>query len=964
MLTLIALNGQEKGRVFQLAGEAPELLGRLAPMIKLADAQTSRKHAEIILQNNTWLIRDLGSTNGTWVNGQKIFQITELESGDRIVVGRHQFRVSKVSDLPAPTPQPTTPKPEPVIGSEELAMMGVDLSESLSADLLDDDGDLPELPEDSFSDDRDATGATDSPDRLIATGIPAAIDEPATPEIPAAPADQDDGVIDLDALLADNTPAESDRQAPPPIAPEASGLTGESEADHTSAPVTPEHDEQIPETNDTTADDGVIDLDALLADEQPSTPVGDVPIEEAHDPDDADIQADLSEPKPTHEETPSVSDDVVIDLDALLDDVTDESEGGGKPAIDTADVLDDVEAIDNDLVNQAEPPSDSDEQAEDAPPTQAEETDSLIDVDILGAAVPSATLGADVDEDQADDDAADDVLNDLSAELDEKPESETAEVDEPEHGSAGEADEAVSVGAVGEVGIEDAEDVDSDESLTSLPPEEDVSEADKELLLSANEQEQAVSSYRRSKLMTVVILFVCLGVLGGAGWFGYSFLNRNSAASQPADMGAKPAYDEQPVSDAGTATTTESAGVVADQSEQPIPDVTDPIVMEPDLSTEPNNTTTDTAEDLATIPDEINTQAWSSGKAPTTDDAFADIWTPNTDPPDVAKPTEASPEPSTPSLGTPEPEVPEAGAGERDTPVEQPTQDGETVTDSNENQPESDTTTDGAGLDLEAQPESEPTDNSPATAPDAAEQPVAESVAGEETDDASQDNDLTTAAGLTGARPGELEALSGAIDAPHQPGDRIAGQADFAGTRKIVFVVDASGSLVDSFPRVLEVLDRAIVRLPEEQAFTVIFFGVEGVTEVPPVGLRWADGQNKRQLREWLSPELGNVNAWGRGDPLEALQRAINYRPDEVVILSDNLIGRRVSQEAVTDLLNNIAEMVGEDVEMIHVIQFFNRDPQQVLKRIAEQFNGTYNLVVALPSASVQTAVDDDLVQP
>ena len=54
--------------------------------LRLPDADTSRRHAEIVCENDTALLRDLGSTNGTRVNGAKVTQHT-LKPGDRIQIG-------------------------------------------------------------------------------------------------------------------------------------------------------------------------------------------------------------------------------------------------------------------------------------------------------------------------------------------------------------------------------------------------------------------------------------------------------------------------------------------------------------------------------------------------------------------------------------------------------------------------------------------------------------------------------------------------------------------------------------------------------------------------------------------------------------------------------------------------------------------------------------------------------------
>ncbi len=56
--------------------------------IQVNDANVSRKHCELVQESPTvWSITDLGSTNGTRVNGTRIASSTRLSDGDRITVG-------------------------------------------------------------------------------------------------------------------------------------------------------------------------------------------------------------------------------------------------------------------------------------------------------------------------------------------------------------------------------------------------------------------------------------------------------------------------------------------------------------------------------------------------------------------------------------------------------------------------------------------------------------------------------------------------------------------------------------------------------------------------------------------------------------------------------------------------------------------------------------------------------------
>src|SRR3954462_4384423 len=69
--------------------------------IVLADDLSSRDHAELAFAEGEWYVRDLGSTNGTKVNGKVVRGEQALESGDRVQMGNSRFRfVDDLADLP------------------------------------------------------------------------------------------------------------------------------------------------------------------------------------------------------------------------------------------------------------------------------------------------------------------------------------------------------------------------------------------------------------------------------------------------------------------------------------------------------------------------------------------------------------------------------------------------------------------------------------------------------------------------------------------------------------------------------------------------------------------------------------------------------------------------------------------------------------------------------------------------
>ncbi len=62
-------------------GRAPEC------ELRLDDTYASQQHARIFGRNGSWYVEDLGSTNGTFVNEQKLAAPAMLQPGDRIRIG-------------------------------------------------------------------------------------------------------------------------------------------------------------------------------------------------------------------------------------------------------------------------------------------------------------------------------------------------------------------------------------------------------------------------------------------------------------------------------------------------------------------------------------------------------------------------------------------------------------------------------------------------------------------------------------------------------------------------------------------------------------------------------------------------------------------------------------------------------------------------------------------------------------
>ncbi|MBD0709546.1 MULTISPECIES: FHA domain-containing protein [unclassified Streptomyces] len=62
--------------------------------LRLSHETTSRLHAELFLQAGMWVLRDLGSTNGTTVNGRRVTGAVVVRPGDVVGFGEMTFRLS------------------------------------------------------------------------------------------------------------------------------------------------------------------------------------------------------------------------------------------------------------------------------------------------------------------------------------------------------------------------------------------------------------------------------------------------------------------------------------------------------------------------------------------------------------------------------------------------------------------------------------------------------------------------------------------------------------------------------------------------------------------------------------------------------------------------------------------------------------------------------------------------------
>ena len=123
---LVMRSGPSIGQIYPLE-KSEMVIGRdLGNDIVISDSEVSRRHARIFMQGNNYVIEDLGSTNGTFVNGQRLTGSYVLRPGEIITFGETLslvFEGTVDSDatvvsgssysIPEPAPQPQRP-PQPV----------------------------------------------------------------------------------------------------------------------------------------------------------------------------------------------------------------------------------------------------------------------------------------------------------------------------------------------------------------------------------------------------------------------------------------------------------------------------------------------------------------------------------------------------------------------------------------------------------------------------------------------------------------------------------------------------------------------------------------------------------------------------------------------------------------------------------------------------------------------------------
>jgi predicted component of type VI protein secretion system len=111
---LVVLRGRSATTALKL-GDGVTTAGRHDDcQLRIKSSEVSRRHCQFFEKNGLLLVKDLGSSNGTMLNGKKIEGQRVLEPGDELTIGPVKLRVEKIGQAPAAAkvaPQTAAPKP-------------------------------------------------------------------------------------------------------------------------------------------------------------------------------------------------------------------------------------------------------------------------------------------------------------------------------------------------------------------------------------------------------------------------------------------------------------------------------------------------------------------------------------------------------------------------------------------------------------------------------------------------------------------------------------------------------------------------------------------------------------------------------------------------------------------------------------------------------------------------------------
>jgi pSer/pThr/pTyr-binding forkhead associated (FHA) protein len=136
---LIVVRGKPEGKVIPLSGTNFKIGRGETCHLRPNSEQVSREHAEFTIESSTVIVRDLGSRNGTLVNGKALTtEACKLKDRDLVQVGPLTFAVSIIQDASASPPRQVAPPAEAAaLASAQVTAKAKPSPDDISTDDID-----------------------------------------------------------------------------------------------------------------------------------------------------------------------------------------------------------------------------------------------------------------------------------------------------------------------------------------------------------------------------------------------------------------------------------------------------------------------------------------------------------------------------------------------------------------------------------------------------------------------------------------------------------------------------------------------------------------------------------------------------------------------------------------------------------------------------------------------------------
>lgn len=961
MLKLRLLTGPRAGRQLRVSDTKPISIGRRKGRLRLHDSRVSKNHAEIFFKNDLWLLRDLDSANGTYVNRKKAQGLVELEPGDMVQMGRVLFKIVRCDGIGMDTQPAITD--ELFAEDDALGIAAATAEPSVGEDDFDLDALFSEEDEDALDDGLDQLPSVDEPELDEAPSEPApsaadseakadaedAIDEDIPEPITVGfdqPVDDDDSFfadlgeatdtsdgIDV-AVQQELAEDGAEQEADPFLGDEEASPTDEDTSDQISLE---DESGMGPRSAGTTLLTSIPHDDLVPDDAGASSGsfFGDDAVAEADEDDEAPavVGLHLDQAPPQQPESKAQTQEVVPEVETELDEAADEP-----TPVEPADeaFTDEADGQKETLEDQLEHDDDLDEPAlselmegSDLEEPDLEEPQDETAVEAHEAILPPAIAEVlDADAEPEFEDAADA----LEAELDELIDPEPAVEDAPEPAAALDASESDATEEPGfdidaafeelSAGLEDSQELPAIQEELQADvdtPLDDDDAPDGPDHAAQVDQPDTADALLGSQLDVDFIKDALSKLEEG-----------ETAQPEPPTDDTQPKASAAPVPPPPTMPPAASPG----DSYLQTPPGLNPLSVNP--PSEPRRSYPPRASgaskgrwflSILLLLSVGGVGGWLISQNYDKLIAGRD---------DTGPANPVSPDPSAPPAGpVVEPAQPGVGPDDPTNPI----------ADTSPTEDDNQTQTRGPdpfaagpivlGPDALQGLTSSPDPNRPLDAP---QQPTVGNPLEPGTI-------IQPPLGPGTTNPNDAPATDNPLPNPSGNDDPIA-PAD-APPARIVFLIDASGSLVDSLPQMVVWLNEALQTIEPDERFAVYFFKSDEPIAIKPQGMLAPSRDVLNQLREqWLDPDAVPVFPSGRSNPAKAIAQAMTHNPTDLYLLSDDAIamhkGGGTTAEQSIDL---VKQSVGESDVRVHGVQFFYRGERNVLETLANQTKGTFEFV-------------------